>query len=207
MGRMKIEKGKRKKSKKPKDVNKPKRATSAYFFYMASCRDQAKKAGKNVSKVAEFTKECSEKWKNLSSSQRKPFDEKAAKDKARYEKEMAEYKGKSSGDPDKPKRPPTSYFLFLADFRKNYVPKDKSEQNSAHKIILKEAGEKWRDMTLEEKKHYVKRSEEEVKKYKAAIADYKKKSSGAVTEWIDKFLSLSFLTSSFFFFFFFFSFL
>lgn len=51
---------------------------------------------------------------------------------------MAEYKGKSSGDPDKPKRPPTSYFLFLADFRKNYVPKDKSEQNSAHKIILKE---------------------------------------------------------------------
>lgn len=48
---MKIEKGKRKKSKKPKDVNKPKRATSAYFFYMASCRDQAKKAGKNVSKV------------------------------------------------------------------------------------------------------------------------------------------------------------
>ena len=38
--------------------------------------------------VAEFTKECSEKWKNLNSAQRKPFDEKAAKDKARYEKEV-----------------------------------------------------------------------------------------------------------------------
>ena len=48
---MKLEKGKKRKSKKPKDANKPKRATSAYFFFMANCREQAKKAGKNVSKV------------------------------------------------------------------------------------------------------------------------------------------------------------
>jgi len=178
MGRMKLDKagGKKRKMKKEKDANKPKRATSAYFFFMANCREQAKKAGRNCSKVAEFTKECSEKWRNLSSAQRKPFDEKAAKDKARYEKEMAEYKGKSAGDPDKPKRPQTSYFLFLADFRKNYV--HKGDQSSAHKIILKEAGEKWRVMSAEEKRVYEKKSEIEVQKYKEAMAEYNKKSGG-----------------------------
>lgn len=180
MGRMKVDKqvaGKKRKPKKEKDANKPKRSTSAYFYFMASCREQAKKAGRNISKVAEFTKECSEKWRNLSSAQRKPFDEKAAKDKARYDKEMAEYKGKSAGDPDKPKRPQTSYFLFLADFRKNYV--HKGDQSSAHKVILKEAGEKWRVMSAEDKRVYEKKSEIEVAKYKEAMAEYNKKGGGA----------------------------
>jgi hypothetical protein len=40
----------------------------------------------------------------------------AAKDKARYDKEMASYKGKKT-DPNKPKRPMTAYFIFLGDFR------------------------------------------------------------------------------------------
>ena len=37
--------------KKVKDPNKPKRATSAYFFFLADCREQAKKAGRSLSKV------------------------------------------------------------------------------------------------------------------------------------------------------------
>ena len=38
--------------------------------------------------IAEFTKECSEKWRAMNSTQKKPFEEKAAKDKARYDKEV-----------------------------------------------------------------------------------------------------------------------
>jgi len=181
MGRMKVDKqvaGNKRKPKKEKDANKPKRSTSAYFYFMASCREQAKKAGRNISKVAEFTKECSEKWRNLPAAQRKPFDEKAAKDKARYDKEMAEYKGKSAGDPNKPKRPQTSYFLFLADFRKSYVHEG---EKAPHKEILKEAGEKWRVMGADEKRVYEKKSEIEVAKYKEAMAEYNKKGGGAVT--------------------------
>jgi len=179
MGRMKMDAkaGGKRKMKKEKDANKPKRSTSAYFYFMASCREQAKKTGRNISKVAEFTKECSEKWRNLNAAQKKPFDEKAAKDKARYEKEMAEYKGKTAADPDKPKRPQTSYFLFLADFRKNYV--HKGDGNSAHKEILKEAGERWREMEPDEKRVYEKKSEMEVAKYKEAMAEYNKKGGGA----------------------------
>ena len=44
---------------------------------------------------------------------------------------MAAYKGKTV-DPNKPKRPPTAYFLFLADFRIRM--KDKGVE---HKELLK----------------------------------------------------------------------
>ena len=39
------------KQKKAKDPNRPKRPTSAYFYFLADCRESAKKAGKSVSKV------------------------------------------------------------------------------------------------------------------------------------------------------------
>ena len=46
---------------------------------------------------------------------RKPFDEQALADKRRYEQEMGVFK--PARDPNKPKRPSTAYFHFLADFR------------------------------------------------------------------------------------------
>ena len=65
--------------------------------------------------VADWTKEVSVKWKALSASERAPFDAKAALDKKRYDSEIGEYKGVK--DPNKPKRPMSAYFLWLADFR------------------------------------------------------------------------------------------
>lgn len=50
VGRPKGSLGKNSK-KKVKDVNKPKRATSAYFFFLAQCRKEAAKAGKAPTKV------------------------------------------------------------------------------------------------------------------------------------------------------------
>ena len=44
---------------------------------------------------------------------------------------MAAYKGKTV-DPNKPKRPPTAYFLFLADFRPRMAGK-----GIEHKELLK----------------------------------------------------------------------
>ncbi|XP_014779380.1 high mobility group protein B1 [Octopus bimaculoides] len=171
MGRLPAAATKGRKRKKPKDVNRPKRTTSAYFYYMAHCREQAAKSGKTIPKVSDFTKECSEKWKALTVVQKKPFEEKAAKDKARYVKEMSDYKQKNSGDPNKPKRPQSSYFLFLNDFRLKMNGK-----GIDHKEILRLAGEEWRKMTDEVKKPYEKRNREEKKKYDVAIAEYKKKS-------------------------------
>jgi hypothetical protein len=164
-----------------KDPNKPKRATSAYFFYMAAERENAKKRGENISKVAEFTKAVSEKWRNLTDAQKKPFEAQAAKDKERYQKEMAGYvppKGmatskaakRAAKDPNKPKRAQSAYFLFLADFRaKN---KNKFQHDGGHKDLIKAAGQAWNDMSDEEKVPYQKKHEVEKAKYDTAMANY-----------------------------------
>lgn len=154
--------------KKVKDVNKPKRSTSAYFYYLAHCREQANKQGRSISRIAEFTKECSAKWREMVGQQKKPFDDLAAKDKARYDKEMALYKGKKS-DPNKPKRPMTAYFIFLGDFRIKM-----KNRGVDHKEILRLAGEEWRNMSAEQKKPYEKRSVEAGKKYEQDMAEYRK---------------------------------
>lgn len=159
--------------KKVKDANKPKRATSAYFYFLAQCRKEAAKAGKAPTKIAEFTKEASEKWRSLTSEKKKPFEAAAADDKKRYEQEMAAYKGKTV-DPNKPKRPPTAYFLFLADFRIRMANK-----GIEHKELLKMAGEEWRALSNEDKKPYEKRALEESKKYESAMTDYRKTGGGA----------------------------
>ncbi|XP_076468813.1 high mobility group protein B3-like isoform X2 [Babylonia areolata] len=154
--------------KKAKDVNKPKRATSAYFYYLAHCREMANKAGKNISKIAEFTKECSAKWREMTDKDKKPFDEQAAKDKERYDAEMTAYRGKKV-DPNKPKRPMTAYFIFLGDFRIKM-----KNRGVDHKEILRLAGEEWRNMSAEQKKPYEKRSVEAGKKYELEMAEYRK---------------------------------
>ncbi|KAL5014272.1 hypothetical protein ScPMuIL_008542 [Solemya velum] len=130
-------------------------------------RERAQKAGRSISKIAEFTKECSAEWKDMDAATKKQFDEKAAKDKQRYDREMCEYKGVSAPDPNKPKRPQSSYFLFLADFRERM-----KNGGLDHKQILSKAGEEWRELTDKAKEPYIKKSLEEKKKYDVAMAQY-----------------------------------
>lgn len=161
------------KGKKEKDPNKPKRSTSAYFYFLAHCRLEAAKLNKPPTKIAQFTKECSEKWRALTVVTKKPFEDKAAVDKARYQVEIAAYKGKTV-DPNKPKRPPTAYFLFLADFRIRMAGK-----GVEHKDLLKMAGEEWRGLSDEEKKPYEKGALEQSKKYEVAMTEYRRTGGGA----------------------------
>lgn len=175
MGRAKTDGG-RPGQKKVKDPNKPKRSTSAYFYYLAFCREDAKKHGRSISKIAEFTKEASAKWRNLNAKEKKEFDDKAAADKARYDREMQSYgggRGRAPKDPNAPKKPLTGYFLFLADFRERHRGKD-----IANKDLLKMAGEEWRELDDSEKMPYEKRSQEEGKKYEAKMVEYRKAPTG-----------------------------
>lgn len=168
MGRPKKD-GKR----KIKDPNKPKRPTSAYFFYAEACRNELKKEGKKITKVGEFTKEVSVKWNALNPTEKKPYSDKAEKDKARYTAQMAAYKGKVK-DVNKPKRPQSSYFLFLHDFR----AKMKSA-NLQHKEILTKAGEAWKSLQPDEKKVYEKKAEIEKQKYEEVMKEYNKSGAAA----------------------------
>jgi hypothetical protein len=79
-------------TKKPfgADPNAPKRSLSAYMLYAASVRDQIIKENPEIT-AAEVMKEQSVWWKALSEAQRKPWNDKAATAKAKYDKQLAKY--------------------------------------------------------------------------------------------------------------------
>nr|XP_016435049.1 PREDICTED: HMG1/2-like protein [Nicotiana tabacum] len=52
-----------------------------------------------------------------------------------------------------PKRPPTAFFIFMADFRKSY--KENFPDNKSVAVVGKAGGEKWKAMSESEKAPYV----------------------------------------------------
>lgn len=165
--------GRTKQDKKFKDPNKPKRPTSAYFYFVAKEREEAKKRGEDISRVAEWTKAVSGQWRELSASQKKPFEDLAAKDRSRYEREMSTYTGpgaKRPKDENKPKRAQSAYFLFLADFR--VKEKDNFKHEGGHKDLIRAAGEAWNKLPAAEKKPYEQKHLKLKDEYDAAMADY-----------------------------------
>ncbi|CAF2129776.1 unnamed protein product [Brassica napus] len=86
------EKGETRKEKKAKkDPNKPKRAPSAFFVFLEDFRITFKKDNPNVKAVSAVGKAAGQKWKSMSQDEKAPYEEKAAKRKAEYEKLMDAY--------------------------------------------------------------------------------------------------------------------
>ena len=101
----KEEKPQKKDAKKEKKIeeseDKVKRPKNAYFFFTAEHREEIKKNKPDL-KQKEIFKELGELWKNLSDSKKKKYEDMAAKDKERYEKECKE-KGIEKGGKNKKK--------------------------------------------------------------------------------------------------------
>lgn len=90
---------KKKKVKKAKDPNAPKRNISAFMHYSKDTREDVKARQPDLT-FGEISKIVSANWKALTDQQRAVWDEKAAADKVRYQKELAEYQGSQSTDQD-----------------------------------------------------------------------------------------------------------
>ncbi|KAI9140871.1 high mobility group box domain-containing protein [Paraphysoderma sedebokerense] len=88
-----------KKVKKAKDPNAPKRPLSGYFHFCAEARDGVKSENPGLN-VGEIAKILGAKWKELDENEKKPYNDKAKADKARYDKEMAKYKGGAAAGDD-----------------------------------------------------------------------------------------------------------
>jgi len=93
-------KGKGKKEKKDKkDKDAPKRAISAFFYYQKERRESLKKEQPNLDNKALISK-MSEEWNKMKEPEKTKYNNLAAKDKERYEREKKAYeakKGKKSG--------------------------------------------------------------------------------------------------------------
>jgi len=104
----------------------------------------------------EVTKAGSAAWKALDREKRDVYESKAKESQRKYAEAKQAYI--ESGGPTKfkyvngPHRPPTAYFIFLHNFRKDYFA-----AHSGMKIVSelsKEAGLKWRNLTPEERKFF-----------------------------------------------------
>ncbi|KAI9301038.1 putative high-mobility group non-histone chromosomal protein [Cunninghamella echinulata] len=83
-----------KKSRTKKDPSAPKRGLSAYMFFSQENRETVKTENPNAT-FGEIGKLLGEKWRTLEEEEKKKYVALAEKDKQRYEKEKADYQGKS----------------------------------------------------------------------------------------------------------------
>jgi len=172
----KIVKDVKKSRKKSKgDGPQVKRASSAYIHFTTDFRktlkEKCEKSGDPLPKANEVAKMAGEQWKKLTAEEKKPYDLKAQADKERYLKESGKLAKKES---DKPKRAPTAYFIFLAEFREQM----KGKSTDGDQKIPALAGEKWRSMSDKDKEKYKKLEAEAKKKHEAAMEEWKKKNAG-----------------------------
>lgn len=87
------EKVRGKKRKHTKDPNAPKRSLSAFFWFCNDERGKVK-AANPLYGVGDIAKELGRRWAMADSTMKSKYDAMAEKDKARYEREMTEYKNK-----------------------------------------------------------------------------------------------------------------
>ncbi|CAA0823710.1 High mobility group B protein 14 [Striga hermonthica] len=84
-------------------------------------------------------------------------------------------------DSIKPKKPPTAFFYFLEDFRKDF--KEENPDIKSMRDIGKACGEKWKTMTYEEKVQYYDIATEKRAEFDLAMADFiKRKECGEFDE-------------------------
>lgn len=99
-------KGATKGGKRKKDPNAPKRPPSAFFVFCSEHRPRIKGENPGIS-IGDIAKKLGEMWAKQTPKDKVPFEQKAAKLKEKYEKDVAAYraKGKDAGKKGGPGRP------------------------------------------------------------------------------------------------------
>ncbi|PIN10436.1 HMG box-containing protein [Handroanthus impetiginosus] len=91
---------------------------------------------------------------------------------------------KAAKDPNKPKRPPSAFFVFMEDFRKQF--KEKHPNNKSVAAVGKAGGEKWKSMSDEEKAPFIAKAEKRKEEYERKVDAYNKKLAGGGDDESDK---------------------
>ncbi|KAF9674617.1 hypothetical protein SADUNF_Sadunf10G0145600 [Salix dunnii] len=76
-------------------------------------------------------------------------------------------------DPNKPKRPPSAFFVFLEEFRKTY--KQEHPNVKAVSAVGKAGGEKWKSLSAAEKAPYEAKAAKRKSDYEKLMTAYNKK--------------------------------
>lgn len=167
--------------------DKPKGRMTAYAFFVQTCRSEHKKLhpDENV-QFQEFSRQCSERWKTMSDTEKKKFHDLAEIDKGRYNREMKDYipspnevvgrrgrrrrMNKPPKDPNKPKRALSAFFY--------YANEERSKVRAANPDftvgeVAKELGRQWNELHETQKVKFEKQAEEDRARYDRDMIIYK----------------------------------
>ncbi|KAL1561490.1 HMG1/2-like protein [Salvia divinorum] len=97
---------------------------------------------------------------------------------------MSKKDKKAAKDPNKPKRPPSAFFVFMEDFRKQY--KEKHPTNKSVAAVGKAGGDKWKSLSEGEKAPYVAEAEKRKEAYERNMEAYNRKLAGGADDDSDK---------------------
>ncbi|KAJ4806205.1 High mobility group protein [Rhynchospora pubera] len=105
----------------------------------------------------------------------KKADAKLSVKKKAAEKPKPAKRGKAAKDPNKPKRPPSAFFVFMEEFRKTF--KEKNPNNKSVSVVGKAGGDKWKTLSEAEKAPYVAKANKLKSEYNNKMNAYNKKQS------------------------------
>ncbi|KAG8377245.1 hypothetical protein BUALT_Bualt08G0008200 [Buddleja alternifolia] len=111
-------------------------------------------------------------------------DSKRGDGRLAVKKHMTKKEKQAAKDPNKPKRPPSAFFVFMEDFRKQY--KEKHPNNKSVAVVGKAGGDKWKSLSDEEKAPYVAKAEKRKEEYERKMEAYNKKLAGGDDDESDK---------------------
>ncbi|CAF3076849.1 unnamed protein product [Rotaria socialis] len=98
--------------KKPADANKPRGPITAYALFVRTCRDELRRKYPQLSvDYNVIAKKCSERWKSMSDSEKKRFNDIADSQRKRYKEELAVYQQEQLVKQQQ-QDPPTSSILM-----------------------------------------------------------------------------------------------
>merc|ERR1711981_1057142 len=144
-----------------------------------------------MGKIGDVAKKFSEMWGAMSDHNKAPFQTKYEAAMAKYKKKMEKYKttkdyanfqkakeqhkvdsvrsSKFKKDDNKPTRPLSAYFLFMADEREDLVA-----GGMTHKEAMSEMGDMWSALSNAKKKPYQDKAAAAKAKYAKVLEKYKK---------------------------------
>jgi len=178
--------------KAKKDPNKPKRAMSSFMFFANDRRNDIKSANPEL-KVTEIGKKLGEIWQSFGPEEKKKYEDMAAKDSERYQKQIENYhppetgsssdedkpskkKRKKNKDPNRPKRSLSSFMFFANENRKSVKEKFPDLKMTE---IGKKLADEWNSLTPDGKTKYEQMAAKDKERYLEALRVYEATSPSA----------------------------
>lgn len=159
-----------KKSTKVKDVNRPKKASTAYILFSNAMRETVK-AQNPTMKSNEIMTELGRLWKQISDNDREKYQKMFELERTRYENEMTSYVPPAKEVPTKSKdksdlkKPMNAYVIFSQEARTRVK---EEEPSLTFGEVTQRLATKWNSMSDSEKEKYNNLSREQRDVYENA---------------------------------------